>query len=104
MKTIFKIFLSGLVSIVICLILFFINFSILTPVILGDLDKYDTEPIETSIIFDFFYEISSNTGYKPEPSYMNFILTGLVGILIGLVLSKFTIWKKKAHTPNKTYT
>lgn len=95
MKTIFKILLSCLLIYIVYLMVFFINFSVLTPIILGDLNKYDTEPIETNMIFDFFYETSSNTGYIPEPSYMNFIFTIIVGILIGIFLSRITIWKKR---------
>lgn len=79
-----------------CWSLLFLNFSVLTPLVLeNDIHKYSTGEIETGTFFEFFFEISSNTGYSPEPSRINFILTYCIGGFIGLLISKKAVWKNK---------
>ena len=77
------------------LVTFFVNFSILTSVIIGDERAYYDKDFKTSKFFDVFYTISSDTGYHPEPSYFNFILTILTGIFIGGLISYKLFWRLK---------
>ena len=83
------------------LIAYTINYALINNIIIGDECAYDTNNIKTSAIFNLFYEISSNTGYHPEPSYFNFIFTAFLGIVLGVILSLKFVWKKKARNANK---
>lgn len=80
-----------------------LNYYMLNDIIIGNPNSYDTETIKTNSVFDFFYTISSNTGYRPEPSNMNFVFTLFIGLSIGLFFSYKVIWteKKRADTSNK---
>lgn len=64
------------------------NLTIMTPFLLGDLHKYDTGDKEITPLFSLFFEISSNTGYVPEPSVFNFILTIVLGSIMGLFVGR----------------
>jgi len=63
--------------------LYFLNFFVLSPIIVGDPERYDTDGIKTGKLFNLFYEISSNTGYHPEPSVFNIYFTLFVGVVLG---------------------
>lgn len=49
---------------------------------------------ETSAVFDFFYEISSDTGYHPEPTRANLFVTLLAGTGLGLFLTRLILGKR----------
>ncbi|MDR1679386.1 MAG: hypothetical protein LBR81_06355 [Prevotellaceae bacterium] len=67
---------------------------VLYKIIIGDPCHWHNV-VDTNFVFDLFYEISSNTGYHPEPTFFNLIFTLLFGILLGLFLSYKIVWKKK---------
>jgi len=97
-RKIFIAILSSIIIIASILILYYLNFSILTNFIIGNECNYDSANIETSKLFDLFYTISSDTGFNPEPSYFNFFITAVVGLSIGIYLSfKLVINPKKKH-------
>jgi hypothetical protein len=52
-------------------------------IIVGDPEAYDTDRLKTGAVFNLFYEISSNTGYHPEPGNFNLIFTTLTGVTFG---------------------
>ncbi|WP_448701088.1 hypothetical protein ACFGVR_03210 [Mucilaginibacter sp. AW1-3] len=52
-------------------------------IIIGDPEAYDTDGIKTGPVFNLFYEISSNTGYHPEPSIFNGIFVTVIGVALG---------------------
>lgn len=68
------------------LTLFVVNYIIITPLIIGD--KCDLDQSELTKFDELFYEISSNTGYHPEPTTFNFILTAIIGCIIGSIVYK----------------
>ena len=70
------------------LTLFVINYRIITPVIIGNKCEYDTGQNELTKLDELFFEISSNTGYHPEPTTLNFIFTATIGCIIGSILYK----------------
>ena len=78
-------------KILLTLILFIISFvftqllnhEIIERFINGNPCRFDTDNIKTGKIFDLFYTISSNTGFHPEPSFLNFIFTTSCGMVIG---------------------
>jgi hypothetical protein len=74
------------------------NYNFLHEIIIGNQEAYDTEGIKTGIIFSLFYIISSNTGYHPEPSTLNFIFTALCGVIISFSISYILIWRKDKST------
>lgn len=76
-------------------LLYFLNYSIFSQLIIGDERKYFVGDFEPSFIFNLFYEISSDTGYRPEPSYFNFIFTFILGCSLGLLFFYKVIWNKK---------
>jgi hypothetical protein len=83
-RTIIYKVLITITSVVSCYVgLGFLNFFILTPIIVGDPERYDTDGIKTGKLFDLFYEISSNTGYHPEPSVFNAYFTLCLGVIVG---------------------
>lgn len=90
-----KLIVSLLLIFVGVAIAYFLNYSILNNIVIGNEEAYDTQHIETGFIFNLFYTISSETGYHPEPSYFNFLLTTLVGVIVGGFMSYKFIWKKK---------
>jgi hypothetical protein len=87
--------LSGIIIFVSVLSLYWLNFYILTDFIIGKECNYDSANIQTSKLFDLFYTISSDTGFNPEPSYFNFIITTVVGLGIGIYLSFKLITNRK---------
>lgn len=92
--TLLKIF-STIIVLLLCVFLSYaINFNILDPFIVGDPCKYDTDHIKISALFDLFYTTSSDTGFHPEPSGLNFGVTILTGLLIGVYTSGKFIWRK----------
>jgi hypothetical protein len=97
-----KIFGSIFIIVVGALIMLFLNFSVLNSIIIGNEETYDTANIKTSKTFELFYTISSDTGYHPEPSNLNFIITILTGVIVGGLTSYRLIWrqKKEARTHN----
>lgn len=68
-------------------LLYCINYFFLDSLIVGDPEAYATTNIQTGYIFNLFYEISSNTGYHPEPSNFNFIFTASIGALCGVLFA-----------------
>ena len=65
------------------LTLFVVNYIIITPLIIGDKCDLDQNKFD-----ELFFEISSNTGYHPEPTTFNFILTAIIGCIIGSIIYK----------------
>lgn len=103
MYNIVRIFLIALTTILVLLLAYSLNYLLLNDLIVGNPNSYDTENIKTSYIFDLFYTISSDTGYRPEPSNFNFIFTFIIGIGFGFFSGYKLIWQRKiknAHTPN----
>ncbi len=68
------------------LTIFVVNYLIITPLIIGD--KCDLDQNELTKFDELFFEISSNTGYHPEPTTFNFILTAIIGCIIGSIIYK----------------
>lgn len=89
-KTIFK---SSLIIITSIIILHIVNYIVERLVIIGDPCKFDKSDNELSATFKLFYTISSNTGYHPEPSLLNFSLTTLIGFILGIFISYKTLKK-----------
>ena len=83
MKKILVFLISLLIS---TLTIFVVNYIIITPLIIGD--KCDLDQNELTKFDELFYEISSNTGYHPEPTTLNFILTAIIGCIIGSIVYK----------------
>ncbi len=54
---------------------------------------------ETTKIFDLFYELTTAEGYHPSPTKLNFIITIVIGMLLGLIIGKIFTQKpqKKQH-------
>jgi hypothetical protein len=77
------------------LIAYLINYEFVENLIVGDECKYDTIGIKTTRLFNLFYEISSNTGYHPEPTKFNFYFTSGCSFFIGLVVSYRLFWMKR---------
>ena len=78
----------------------FLNFKILFPILIPDPEKFAVEDIETGKLFDLFIEISSDTGYHPEPSLFYFRFAYAIGILSGVLTAYHLVWKTKL-TVNK---
>ena len=68
-----------------------INYAIIEKLIIPDRGNFDEA---TGKVFDLFYDISSNTGYNVETSLFNGIFTITIGILIGILYSYKTVWRK----------
>lgn len=100
-RKIFLIVFLPIISVITCQI---INHGIIGPIIIGDSCSYDVKGIKTGKIFDLFYEISSNTGYHPEPSLFNFYFTTGVGILIGGLISYKFLRRKIIIKKHETLT
>ena len=83
MKKILVFLISLLIS---TLTIFVVNYLIITPLIIGD--KCDLDQNELTKFDELFFEISSNTGYHPEPTTFNFILTAIIGCIIGSIIYK----------------
>lgn len=64
------------------LTIFVVNYLIITPLIIDDKCNNDLGQSELTKFDELFYEISSNTGYHPEPTTFNFILTAIIGCII----------------------
>jgi hypothetical protein len=86
---------SGFISIVGILIMFFFNFSIINDLVVKNYAMHDSECVENGAVFNLFYTISSGTGYHAEPSYLNFIFTALIGMVVGGFTSYKLIWKNR---------
>lgn len=61
---------------------------IIDRILIPDPCAYHNNDFKPSALFHFFYEISSDTGYHPEPSRANFIVTGIAGIGLGLLAAR----------------
>ena len=83
MKKILVFLISLLIS---TLTLFVANYLIITPLIIGDKCNNDLGQNELTKFNELFFEISSNTGYHPEPT--TFILTAIIGCIIGSIVYK----------------
>ena len=83
MKKILVFLISLLIS---TLTIFVVNYLIITPLIIGD--KCDLGQSELTKFDELFFEITSNTGYHPEPTTFNFILTAIIGCIIGSIVYK----------------
>lgn len=83
MKKILVFLISLLIS---TLTIFVVNYLIITPLIIGY--KCDLDQNELTKFDELFFEISSNTGYHPEPTTFNFILTAITGCIIGSIVYK----------------
>lgn len=83
MKKILVFLISLLIS---TLTIFVVNYIIITPLIIGD--KCDLDQNELTKFDELFFEITSNTGYHPEPTTFNFILTAIIGCIIGSIVYK----------------
>lgn len=85
MKKILVFLISLLIS---PLTIFVVNYLIITPLIIGDKCNNDLGQNELTKFDELFFEISSNTGYHPEPTTFNFILTAIIGCIIGSIVYK----------------
>jgi len=85
MKKILVFLISLLIS---TLTIFVVNYLIITPLIIDDKCNNDLGQSELTKFDELFYEISSNTGYHPEPTTFNFILTAIIGCIIGSFVYK----------------
>ena len=65
------------------LALFVVNYTIITPIIIGNKCEHDIGKNKLTKLENLFFEISSNTGYHPEPTSFNFIFTAIMGFIIG---------------------
>ena len=83
MKKILVFLISLLIS---TLTIFVVNYLIITPLIIGDKCNNDLGQNELTKLL--FFEISSNTGYHPEATTFNFILTAIIGCIIGSIVYK----------------
>ncbi|UII25994.1 hypothetical protein LVD15_22235 [Fulvivirga maritima] len=93
MKQVSKTIITAVISFIGVILMFAINFEIIDKIVVTNACKYDTSNTPNGFIFDLFYEISSNTGYHPEPSYFNFGFTAILGLILGLLFSYKLIWK-----------
>jgi hypothetical protein len=66
---------------------------IIDRILIPDPCAYHNNGSKTSIVFDFFYEISSDTGYHPEPTIANRIVTLLAGVGAGLFFARMVLGK-----------
>lgn len=64
-------------------------------ILIPDPCAYHNNVSKTSVVFDFFYEISSDTGYHPEPTGANIIVTFLTGVGLGLLLARIVLGKRQ---------
>jgi len=85
MKKILVFLISLLIS---TLTIFVVNYLIITPLIIDDKCNNDLDQNELTKFDELFFEISSNTGYHPEPTTFNFILTAITGCIIGSIVYK----------------
>ena len=85
MKKILVFLISLLIS---TLTIFVVNYLIITSLIIDDKCNNDLGQSELTKFDELFYEISSNTGYHPEPTTFNFILTAIIGCIIGSIVYK----------------
>lgn len=85
MKKILVFLISLLIS---TLTIFVVNYLIITPLIIDDKCNNDLGQSELTKFDELFYEISSNTGYHPEPTTFNFMLTAIIGCIIGSIVYK----------------
>lgn len=67
------------------IIALFLNFFITSYILIPDPCYYHTH--DTTLLFDIFFDLTSSDGYHPFPSLFNFILTIIVGALLGLKIS-----------------
>ena len=105
MKVISKIFGTLLLLIIGAFLSWFFNFYILYPILIPDPEKYAVEGGPTSKLFFVFFEISSNTGYHPEPTRFYIYLAYLIGIIFGAWMAYKIIWNhydKPTQTENAT--
>jgi len=70
-----------------------INFGVLFPVLFPDPEKYAVENNKKGTLFSLFIDISSNTGYHPEPSIFYFIFVYCIGIVLGSLIAYKYVWK-----------
>jgi hypothetical protein len=73
----------------------FVNFKILFPLLFPDPEKYAVENIQTGKLFDLLIEISSNTGYHPEPSIFYIGFAYSIGIVLGALAAYKLIWENR---------
>jgi hypothetical protein len=88
-----KILFSLLILITSFIVFQLLNHLIIEKIIIGDPCDYDIEGKETSKLFNLFYTISSDSGYHPEPSILNFCITTTISIIIGLLITYKQLWK-----------
>jgi hypothetical protein len=66
---------------------------IIDRILIPDPCAYHGHNSGTSAVFNFFYEISSDTGYHPEPTRANLFVTLLTGLGLGLLLTRLLLGK-----------
>src|SRR3990172_1741373 len=60
--------------------------------VVGDPCEYHTiDDKELSFLFKLFYPMTSTSGYHPEPGWFNGIFALCVGVLLGIIVSRFFI-------------
>lgn len=80
-------FLKGLVITILSIIVIaFLNFGVIQSIIIPDPCLYHRKEITPT--WELFYYLSAAEGYHPFPTLFNFSLTLIVGIIVGLILSK----------------
>ena len=93
MKVITKSFATLVLLFLGAMFSWFFNFHILYPILIPDTEKYAVEGVPTNKLFYVFFEISSNTGYHPEPTNFYIFLAYGLGITFGTLLAYKLIWK-----------
>lgn len=63
---------------------FIINYVFIETIIIPDPCYYHTH--DTDKIFDLFYNLNPQDGYHPSPTFFNYILTFIAGMIIPAII------------------
>ena len=90
------------VSILGCLVfgiatVWMLNYGIIESIIIPDPCAYHSE--ESSVLFDMFYTVTSDEGYHPYPTLLNFALTLTLGFLLAFTAYRYwkALWEDKSN-------
>jgi ABC-type antimicrobial peptide transport system permease subunit len=92
-------FLGIVISAVIGIIVIFIIRFILFLILVSDICAYHNGK-ETGFLIDTFYEMTSSSGYHPEPNTLNQILTTIIGGVLGLTFYFYILKRRMKKDKN----
>ncbi|MFN4881608.1 MAG: hypothetical protein ACK5AS_10050 [Bacteroidota bacterium] len=95
MIIVYKIILTFMLLCMGVIVSYIINFYLVYHILIPNPENVAVNGNAQDKLFELFFEISSGTGYHPEPSWFYIKVVYALGLILGGIAAYKLIWKRK---------